>query len=322
MPKRRADRRAGDHHRHQRAGRARRPTKRYVIRDDQEQHQLLGVDRGWRGDRTKTPPRPASRRRRRPAARRTTAPRRARDRRRAAPTQHTNAIARKDLRCRDRELQRRRRRQTGRRGRPARTIVLPTGCEASRAMGVGHASILARPRPRVPAESVRGSGSRPARRRAGRRAGTAARRRRPTAIGNPRLRHGADRSGSVGPYSPTIGTRVVAAICSGPLSPPMKSAARSSRARSSASENSPHVEHARSGIDIQRRACAAARPRPRPPLPKAPELTMMRRNGASRERRGQRDEMFERPAPERVAGADVDRRSVRARPIRRPQGAG
>ena len=33
-------------------------------------------------------------------------------------------------------------------------------------------------------------------------------------------RHGADRTGSVGPYTPTIGTSDVAAICSGPLSPP------------------------------------------------------------------------------------------------------
>ena len=34
-------------------------------------------------------------------------------------------------------------------------------------------------------------------------------------------RHGAERAGSVGPYRPTIGTEVVAATCSGPLSPPM-----------------------------------------------------------------------------------------------------
>jgi len=40
-------------------------------------------------------------------------------------------------------------------------------------------------------------------------------------VTNRSLRQGADRSGSVGPYKPTIGTRVVAAMCSGPLSPPM-----------------------------------------------------------------------------------------------------
>ena len=34
-------------------------------------------------------------------------------------------------------------------------------------------------------------------------------------------RQGSDRSGSVGPNSATIGVRVVAAMCSGPLSPPM-----------------------------------------------------------------------------------------------------
>src|SRR5690606_16382855 len=44
-------------------------------------------------------------------------------------------------------------------------------------------------------------------------------------------RHGADRSGSVGPYSPTTGTSDVDAMCSGPLSPPMYNAARSTRAR-------------------------------------------------------------------------------------------
>ena len=36
-----------------------------------------------------------------------------------------------------------------------------------------------------------------------------------------RSRQGIDRSGNVGPNSATTGVRVVAAICIGPLSPPM-----------------------------------------------------------------------------------------------------
>ena len=44
-------------------------------------------------------------------------------------------------------------------------------------------------------------------------------------VTHPSSRHGAERAGSVGPYNPTIGTRVVAATCSGPLSPPMYNAA-------------------------------------------------------------------------------------------------
>ena len=46
-------------------------------------------------------------------------------------------------------------------------------------------------------------------------------------------RHGRDRSGSVGPSSATIGVGVVEATCSGPLSPPMYTAARAMSARSS-----------------------------------------------------------------------------------------
>ena len=68
------------------------------------------------------------------------------------------------------------------------------------------------------------------------RAAGQARRRRPTPSESSRLRHGADRSASVGPYSPTTGTSDVAATCSGPLSPPTNNAARSISARSSASD--------------------------------------------------------------------------------------
>ena len=54
------------------------------------------------------------------------------------------------------------------------------------------------------------------------------------------LRHGADRAGSVGPYRPTIGVVVVAAICKGPVSPPMNSRLRDMRERSSDRLNSPN----------------------------------------------------------------------------------
>lgn len=89
-------------------------------------------------------------------------------------------------------------------------------------------------------------------------------------------RHGAERAASVGPYSPTIGVRVVDATCKGPLSPPMYRAARAIRHRNSSSDVSPHVRTA-SGRPANRvraaatTACAAS-------ASDGPDVRMIRRS--------------------------------------------
>ena len=181
-------------------------TKRYVSGTSRNSTSCLQSTKLARGSTEKaaeTSVRPRTRR----AARRTTAPRPARGARRAAPIQHTTAIARQNLRDRDRELQRARDAESASRPERARTFVSADGAAARRARWrLVHASMLSAAsttcsgvNPRQATEVARRADplvARPARQGSGvdRRASAAA-----------ALRHGADRSGSVGPYSPTIG---------------------------------------------------------------------------------------------------------------------
>ena len=111
-------------------------------------------------------------------------------------------------------------------------------------------------RPRRRAQSASGSGNRRARRRADRRAGTRAGRHRPTRSSAAACATAPNAPATSVHTAPTIGMALVAAMWSGPLSPPMNSAARSTSARSSASEHSP-IEHTLS------RAAGASRCRAR-----------------------------------------------------------
>ena len=181
-----------------------------------------------------------------------------------------------------------------------------------RALDVGLARVIVRLREDVRRRRARssrrcrsGSGNHRARTRVVRRAGRAARRRQSIAVGMVRGRHGADRAASVGPNRPTMGTSDVEATCSGPLSPPMNKAARSIKARSSASDmpspstmrpparpaaRSRRRQHARRGLAIGR------------PAREHDPAIGARRDQVARER----GERRLGPAPKRIARAHVN----------------
>ena len=102
--------------------------------------------------------------------------------------------------------------------------------------------------------------------------------------------------------NPTIGVAVVAAMCSGPVSPPTNNRLRSISARSSARSNSPKST-TRSAATAERlpRRCRDAARRLTIRRPRAEHDPPRRRR--AREARDQCRESRLRPAPERIAGA-------------------
>ena len=118
-------------------------------------------------------------------------------------------------------------------------------------------------------------------------------------------RQGIDRSASVGPNSATMGVRVVAAMCSGPLSPPMYIEARPTRACSSARSNSPTSGTA--GASGPRSILAASAMARAAFASDGPDVRTIRLRGSwSHQRRDQGLERFVRPAAEYIARADMD----------------
>ena len=117
-------------------------------------------------------------------------------------------------------------------------------------------------------------------------------------------RHGAERAASVGPYSPTTGVSVAAAMCSGPVSPPTKSRLRPISALSSSRSNSPRSMIRCASAPSRARVAAAIREAAS--RSDGPELSTSRRCRIPRRQGGGRvhEELF-RPAPERVPCAHV-----------------
>ena len=225
MPTKRAGGADGDHDAQQRVG-ARAAREVVDHRHEHEQEQLLAV-----GDADRGVEREAGgqqRRRRvgdqRPEERGRLDAARLRQVQRE-PAQHRHA--QQDLRRRDRELHRRGEAHQGRHaGQLDAMAGEAPGCwNGQHSRQVVQLNPFPAPGGRPPAPSARkccrGSGNRRARSvrwwqgRHG--SGPAS-----TAIdGTAGSRQGSERSGSVGPNSATTGVRVVAATCSGPLSPPM-----------------------------------------------------------------------------------------------------
>ena len=173
------------------------------------------------------------------------------------------------------------------------------------------------------ARATSGTGSRRARTSADRTAGTAGRRPRPTSLDHCGARHGAERTGSVGPYSAddrdTCSSRRCAAVrcrrrCRAPPDPRARAVRRARTRRRRGRDRRPPGSSSARARSIT--SAAAARS-------EGPEVTMTRRRCvAARDQRDERREGLERPAPERVARAHVnddhaDRRRGRPRASRR-----
>ena len=108
------------------------------------------------------------------------------------------------------------------------------------------------------------------------------------------VRHGADRAGSVGPYRPTIGTSVVPATWSGPLSPPMNSAARRS-APAARRDRNLAVDHPVASVR-RARPRRAADHAPAASCSDGPDVTTTRRSGLAADERRDQGRRTMRPA--------------------------
>ena len=290
-------------------------------RDEQEERQLLAVGRRWPPDRARSRPRAASAPRSRRAARRTRGASTRSRRVTCEANQHSAGDRQQDLRDGDRQLRRgdhaderrqpdqlepiARRRMPGRQANVVTVGRLPLR-RHSRGAAITCSGRDQRQTPEIARHAVPLM-TRPA----GQRPGVDRDRRGPA-----RSRHGIDRSGSVGPNSATIGV----ARRRRDVQRPAVAADVQRRARRPA-RAARQIELAAAHDARGRVAGARAARRPRrdrpPRASDGPEVMIIRRAAVlARQRRRDVGEVLRRPAPERIAGADVDdddRRAIRRR---------